>query len=229
MRSIKKYKKFAFYNKRLANHSLFSEIPSKILNFKKPKWESFKILKNKKKKLAINSVDYKVKSYKMGWSRLKSSFKDSLIVKNNINNSFDHNFKSSFWKKSLRIKRSFMKNSLFSSFLVLPEFRVNVFLWRLQVFNSTFEASQALQNELVLVNNKQVSKNYFLKKGDVISLKKEVLLNKTPEFSKILPFFEYDYYSKTFVIVLNWQDISPKDSYLFVNEFFDLKAFKSFL
>ena len=229
MRRLKKYKKFSFYDKTITNHSLLSSIPSKIYKFKKPKWQILQSFgKRKKQKLFINNSVSKLKSYKQGWSFLKAFYKKGHIEKNNLNLYFDNIIKTSFWKKYLKSKNQ-SKRLLFLTCLVLPHFRIDIFLWKALLFKSPYESRQALQNKLVLINNRSVSGNYILKKGDVISFTKNVQLNFTSEFVNIFPFVESDYYSKTFVVLTNWFDLNFKDCIFFTNQFFDLNSFKNYL
>ena len=102
-------------------------------------------------------------------------------------------------------KQNKSKRHLFLSGLILAEFRISIFLSRIQIFNSAYEASQALKNKQVLVNGKKISKNYLLKKGDIISILKFPTNSKSFfSYSKRLsPFYEYDYYTNTFVILFD--------------------------
>ena len=157
MRKITKYKKLSLYNKSRSNHSFLSELPKKIYSFKKTKWKILQSFgKETNRKLFINNLIIKLKSQKKEWSQLRSYYKDGLFVKNNLNNYFDNSFKSSFWKKNLKNKKSLNKKFLFLSCLVLPEFRLDILLWRLQFFKSPFQARQSIVNNEVFINNKKV-------------------------------------------------------------------------
>jgi ribosomal protein S4 len=230
MRKITKYKKLSFYNKSRSNHSFLSELPKKIYSFKKTKWKILQSFgKETNRKLFINNLIIKLKSQKKEWSQLRSYYKDGLFVKNNLNNYFDNSFKSSFWKKNLKNKKSLNKKFLFLSCLVLPEFRLDILLWRLQFFKSPFQARQSIVNNEVFINNKKVYGNSILKKGDVISFSETKKIALSDSNFKLLPYVEVDYYTKNIVVLMNWQDLKIEDCYYFINESFDLKKFKSFI
>jgi ribosomal protein S4 len=230
MRKITKYKKLSLYNKSRSNHSFLSELPKKIYSFKKTKWKILQSFgKETNRKLFINNLIIKLKSQKKEWSQLRSYYKDGLFVKNNLNNYFDNSFKSSFWKKNLKNKKSLNKKFLFLSCLVLPEFRLDILLWRLQFFKSPFQARQSIVNNEVFINNKKVYGNSILKKGDVISFSETKKIALSDSNFKLLPYVEVDYYTKNIVVLMNWQDLKIEDCYYFINESFDLKKFKSFI
>jgi ribosomal protein S4 len=121
------------------------------------------------------------------------------------------------------------KKFLFLSCLVLPEFRLDILLWRLQFFKSPFQARQSIVNNEVFINDKKVYGNSILKKGDVISFSETKKIDLSNFNLKLLPYVEVDYYSKNIVILINWQDLKIEDCYYFINESFDLKKFKSFI
>lgn len=231
MRRLKKYKKYSFYNKSKTNHSLFSVLPQKIKSFKKTKWlflqEFDKNLKSKK--LFINNSVLKVKSQGREISKLKNSYKSSWSTKNNLNLYFNNSFKNIFWKKALLKKNTMNKRTLFLSCLVYPEFKLDMLLYRLEFYNSNFQARQSIQNNEISVNGKRVSGNYVLKKGDVISFAKDKNFLSLQNPTKLFPFLEIDFYTKTIVVLVNWQDLKFDECYYFTNQFFDLQKFKKFI
>jgi|SaaInlStandDraft_1057018.scaffolds.fasta_scaffold125618_1 ribosomal protein S4 len=204
MRRFKKYKKYTFYNKSKSNHSFFSLLPQKIKSFKKTKWNSLQEFeKFPKKKFFINNKILKVKPQGGEIAKVRSFFKDSWLVNSHLNLYYNNAFKKSFWKKILSKTNTINKRMLFLSCLVYPEFKLDMLLYRLELFNSNFFARQAIQNGEVLVNNKKVSGNYILKKGDVISFLKNKHFLSLNESIKIFPFLEIDFYTKTIVLLSN--------------------------
>ena len=110
-------------------------------------------------------------------------------------------------KKKFKNKKSLNKKFLFLSCLVLPEFRLDILLWRLQFFKSPFQARQSIVNNEVFINNKKVYGNSILKKGDVISFSETKKIALSDSNFKLLPYVEVDYYTKNIVVLMNWQDL----------------------
>jgi len=229
MRRLKKFKKYNFYNKSKLNHSIFSKLPVKINSLKKSKWNLLKQFdKYSSTKIFINNGVSNLKSLNQEWSMLRNFYRDSLFVKNNINIYFDNNFKSKFWKKLLRDKKSLNKQTLFLLCLVYPEFRLDILLWRLDYFKSPFQSRQAINQNLISVNDNFVSGNYLLKKGDVVKILTNKIEVSISNSIKFFPFVEIDYYSKTIVVLCNWNDLKFEECFYFINQLFDLRKFKSF-
>lgn len=230
MRRTNKYHKFLFFSKKRINYTKFFKLDRKFQDLKKSKWDFSKnfFLKRSFKNLAINNLNYKVKSFRFGWFFLKKKFREKLLSKINLNLYFDNNFKKSYWKRSFSYDKNCLKKNLFLFFLISPEFRLNIFLWRLQIFKSPYESALAIKNKKVVIKGKVLSKNYLLKKGDIIQILKSPSVNFN-SLKKITPFYEYDYYTRTFIILYNWYDLSIKNFYFSYNQHFDLKSYQSFL
>ena len=50
--------------------------------------------------------------------------------------------------------------------LLKPEFRLDILLWRLKFFESSYQARQAINEKKVKVNQKRVAGNFFLSKSN---------------------------------------------------------------
>jgi ribosomal protein S4 len=103
----------------------------------------------------------------------------------------------------------------------------------LNFFASSYQAREAVNNKQIWVNNKNVAGNYYLKKGDVISLNTQFLLSAIL-FNKslhnfFLTFVEIDYYTKTIVVVKDLNELSLEDLYIVISHYFDLKKFRDYL
>ena len=125
---------------------------------------------------------------------------------------------------------------LLLNYLVKPLFRIDILLSRLHLFSSSYQARQFISNGYVKVNEKKVSGNLSLKKGDIISFnfsKIQSNLNFLNFFQRLLnnnlfySFIEIDYYTKTIVILKNVGDITVYDLNLLVTDFFDVYKLKS--
>ena len=249
MRFVNKYKG---YEKTTI---VFERFPLRILKFKRPKWKKIQKLivyrkksrpvkKSLLKKLArepenrffdafVNYLDpyswYKVKKYYENGRRIRSSvlklFDKTLVAK-------------SFSRSLRRSRKSFQVDDNYLKILVKPEYKLDILLWRLGFFRSSYQSSQAINEKKVLINNICVKKNTFLRKGDVItfsSLYKQdnlVIQRVKTRFLKsqsVLTFVEVDYYSNSIIIVKDLNDLGLEDLYLIVKDYYGLKKLRDCL
>jgi hypothetical protein len=73
----------------------------------------------------------------------------------------------------------------------------------LDYFKSPFQSRQAINQNLISVNDNFVSGNYLLKKGDVVKILTNKIEVSISNSIKFFPFVEIDYYSKTIVVLCN--------------------------
>ena len=249
MRFVNKYKG---YEKTTI---VFERFPLRILKFKRPKWKKIQKLivyrkksrpvkKSLLKKLArepenrffdafVNYLDpyswYKVKKYYENGRRIRSSvlklFDKTLVAK-------------SFSRSLRRSRKSFQVDDNYLKILVKPEYKLDILLWRLGFFRSSYQSSQAINEKKVLINNICVKKNTFLRKGDVItfsSLYKQdnlVIQRVKTRFLKsqsVLTFVEVDYCSNSIIIVKDLNDLGLEDLYLIVKDYYGLKKLRDCL
>ena len=167
MRNKYKYKAFLKYREIPQNVSIL-----KILKFKRPKWFLFKkqlvrmttkifLLKNfqkiTKKISFFDPFGYKIPTR---WAHLRFIYRENLIAKRKL-----------FYYFNLRSKKSYIKN-LNSTFL-LPrlEFKIDVLLWRIGIFESIAMARFALKNKYILLNGKPLTlSNYIVNYGDMMKV-----------------------------------------------------------
>ena len=223
--------------------------PQRIFNFRRSKWSKLqaKLLRSqsclfysakKKKQLKhhtsvsffnnfLNKVPYKF------WQKLRTHYKKGLQIKNNIRKLFDDNVKHKFFKKVLTSKKNRSLKNIILLSLVKPLFKLDVLLWNLNFYASSYQARQAINNKQISVNSKNVAGNYYLKKGDVIVLDPTFLIS-TILFNKslhnfFLTFIEIDYYTNTVVVIKNLNELSLEDLYVVILHYFDLKKFRDYL
>lgn len=222
--------------------------PQRIFNFRRSKWKKLqnKLLRaqqslfysaTKKKRLKtanssffdnfLNKVPYRF------WQKLRGHYKKGLQIKNNIRKLFDDNVHHQFFKKTLTSKKNHYLKDVILLTLVKPLFKIDILLWNLNFYASSYQARQAVNNKQIFVNNKHVNGNYYLKKGDVVCIESSFLLS-TILFKKslhnfFLTFVEIDYYTKTVVIVKDLNELSFEDLYIVILHFFDLKKFRDYL
>lgn len=253
MRFINKYKSYDKLS------SIFEKFPLRILKFKSTKWKkiqkmlTFKILrlkerfkrskrsrafsKPRRKKFFFDSFLTKV-SLKT-WYRVEKYYENGRRIKSAVSNMFDKSLPTRYFRKVLLLsKKASDVRHVYSDALLKPEFRLDILLWRLKFFESSYQACQAIDEKRVLVNGKQVNGNFFLSKGDVISFSWDYKLDNlcmravraNTLFSKvILTFVEVDYYSNTIIVIKSIKDLGPEDFYLLVKAFYSLKRVKDYI
>jgi ribosomal protein S4 len=209
-------------------------IPLRILKFKRPKWKRIqktitnlihkkKISFNTKKKI-VNPIFLK-KTYK-NWTKIKTKYKESLLLKRSVYSLFDFNIN----KKSLFTFNNNEAKATFLSFFMKLEFKVENLLWRLNFLNSCYSIKQLLNSGFILINFKKINNNYILKKGDIITFSTNLnyCINNFLISKKLFSFLEIDYYSKTIIILKNYNEITLEESTLFFSKFYNIKLLKDF-
>ena len=255
MRFVNKYKS---YDKLFF---IFDKFPLRVLKFKSTKWKRVQrllILKKSKQKKLLRGVKpvnskKKVRSFhkktffdtlliKVGvrtWYRVEKYYENGRRIKNIFHNAFDKSVLTSHFRTTLKFTRK-ASNTLYaySSTLLKPEFRLDILLWRLKFFNSSYQASQAIAEQKVAVNNKFVQGNFFLSKGDIIVFCPNFKLNnlnfhkkedKTLFSRLVSTSIEVDYYSNSIIILKNWEDLGKEDLYLSLKDSYSLKKIKDYI
>jgi ribosomal protein S4 len=245
MRFQNKYKS---YN-QLAQ--VFEEFPLRVLKFKNTKWKrvqkilSFKlpknILSNKKKKHKLKKFKdhLLVKVNFRTWEKVKDFYQSGRKITNLLFNTFDQAVSNTELRKSILCSKvSCEILNVYRQMLLKPEFRLNILLWRLNIFDSSCQATQAIHDKKILVNDKVVGSNFLLSKGDIIFLKlkcyrhnvnlKKSRLNFSPT-DVILSFVEIDYYSSHIVIIKSLENLGHDDLRFIRSESFNLKKIKDYI
>lgn len=243
---MRKENKYKIYK---VSGTCLKKFPLRILKFRRPKWGFLqKLLKSNlssqnifkqtkyngfsKKKIKSTLIDnFLIKKDLKRWSKVKTYYKTGFKYKNVLQNVFDRSIKFSFLKK--KSKNLVLKKDLILNYLIYPNFRLDILLWNLNFFASSFQARQAINNSGVLLNGKRIKANSFVTKGDIITFKKTInemyIFNEIVEkFSKnkiFLTFVEVDYYTKTIVVLKDYKELSVEDLYLLITEYIDLKNF----
>ena len=241
------HNKYKSYNELT---QIFEKFPLRILKFKSTKWKKIqKILSFKlPKKTSISKISYKSKKFKDNllvkvnyktWEKIKRFYQSGRKITNLLFNIFDQSISTTYLKKNiLNSKTSCEILNIYQEILLKPEFKLNILLWRLNIFCSSFQASQAIYNKKVQVNDKFVAPNFVLSKGDIISLKSKIyeknihIKKSKSNFSPsdvILSFIEIDYYSNNIVLLKNLKDLSQDDFYLIRTEFCNIKKIKDYI
>jgi len=239
--------KYKIYTQSSASFPKYSK---RIFNFRRSKWKKLqsKLLRHqyflfysnqKKKRLKqaqpqfFNSFLSKV-PYKF-WQKLRAHYKKGLQIKNNLRKNFDDSLQYNFFKKTFFSQKNQQLKTVVLLNLVKPLFKIDILLYCLNFYSSSYHARQAINNKTVWVNSKNVLSNHFLKKGDVVAIKAadgfsmSNLLFKKSLHNFFLPFVEIDYYTRTFVVVKDLKEISFEDLYIVASHYFDFKKLRDYL
>jgi len=223
---IQKQKSFNFYlcSKKRINKLKLKKLKTKLIqsNFKFDNSFFSKI----DSRLSFNNLKLQVPLKK--WERLENVYKHALALKRSYY--YLHNFNISYTqlKKFIFRIKQIDKRQQFLCSITQFDFRLDVLLWRLHFFKSTYEARTLINNGSVKVNSLFIKGNYFLQKGDVISFtgNLDYILNLKrlkKRFNEI-SFIEFDLYTNT-IIVLESLENRVVDSF-FMKENFNLDLFR---
>jgi ribosomal protein S4 len=210
---------------------------SRLINFKRPKWKKLQTLIKKKyslnKQLFLDHSCVQV-NYK-AWDKIKNYYKEGLKVINTYNCFYDKAINKTYLKKVLHLSKFKEKNKLFFLAFVKPIFRIDILLWKLSLLNSSYLGRQFLNSGIILVNNKCIQSNYFIKKGDIITFKLTsfcLLKSSIQSFSKnnlLFSFVEIDYYTNTIIVIKDFNSLNFSEISLIFKEFYNIKKIKDIL
>lgn len=242
MRFQNKYKTFT---KLLTT---FKEFPSRIIKFQRPKWKRLQILNKKtplkyKKKYKLRKKRKQINSFiKLAatkrWGSHEQKYMSSIKLKKCFDCLFDKAFSILFLKNLKFLNKKLYKLVSYCVYLAKPEFRVDIFFWRLNFFSSCYEARRYINNNKIKVNHKYIHPNYFLKKGDVIIFDSVLyfsknnfltLLDKKLKKTKFFSFLLVDRYLNTVILLKDYTELSSSELTLFVSTFYDVCQFKTFI
>lgn len=220
MRQISKYK-------NISRYFFLNKISKRVFNFKKSKWNFTKFLLDKYfinqskkkhnffwiKKSFLLQINFK------RWIKVKHFYANSCKEKKVFSILFDGSIKSRRFRSS--ILKTYSRFSELIQSRISHYFRVDFLLCFLLLFDSPFQARQFINNGNLILNNKKIISNIYVKKGDILQFvnfeKKELILQDRIDrsffpFNKFFFFFiEVDYYTNTIVVVKSLKDFSQND------------------
>lgn len=218
--------KYKIYQKSRKIIDLF---PKRILRFKRTKWKflkkSYRYASRRKR-----FCDFSSRAILRGkkFIRMKYTFKGLLLNKIQLMQMFGNAYNLKRAKKDL--KKSTVFSQTHNILLIKQLFRLDILLWKLHIFGTLLESITSINKHFILVNNKPVTPEYFLKEGDVIKLdyklnfpKIKYVLGKKRTgkyrfFPMLYPFVEFDFYLGSIVIIKNFEEVSFKESSFFISK-----------
>lgn len=228
--------KDSFFKKKLIKNLNFKSVQlSKKLLLVKSKKKLTKKVKIKKKFFFNNLI---LQVFFRRWFKLNKKYSENLRLKRITSQIFDNSIKNKFFKKELKSNKSHFFKKQFCKLFIKPIFKVNVLLTKLLFFTSVYEANKLIQNKKILLNGRLIIQpNIFLKKGDLITFShysgtdfKKLInnLNSSVFFSFFYNFVEVDHYSKTLVILKDYDSLSSQDINLIYKKYLNLKYFSDY-
>lgn len=192
----------------------------------------------KQKKIKKSYFSLKTVLFTRRWKFYKLKYKNTVLTKKYFKCLFDQALSQHFYKKikSLNPKLNKLLNYLF--FILKPEFRLDIFLWRLHFFSSCHQSRNAINNKQILINGKKTHPNYYIKKGDIVTFKcnnffKQPIYKNNLKLSFVntflMTFVEFDFYTNTIVILKNVNDLNENDIFLLNNSDLNISNINSII
>lgn len=224
-------RKEARFKKYISSGRFFTKTTlNKVFKLKRSKWKSFK-LKFFIKKSVIKFYTLKKQKTKLKtWENKKLYFKNFIKGKRLLDLKFNLFLKVS---KMLRSSKFLKRKNEKLRFLFIQNFyRLDALLFFLNIAKSIHQARQLLNSGFFKINNRPVFFTKKLKKGDIITfniikiqkfLNTNVILNLSEFNNQVYSFIEFDFYTNSFIILKNENEISTSDLSLFLKERFEIK------
>lgn len=238
--------------KNFSKHFLpLSVLPvNKLFKFYKSKWKKvqtnlileykkFNLIykfKNKKrffrKKKSFIKNHSKLNCTSRRWVKYKFFFRNALNLKKKFKLLFGNTFTNWDLKKLFLYKTKKTYSQVVQNFLLKPEFKINILLWRLNFFSSCFNVQKNIKKGIILVNKLKIKFNISLVLGNIIEIPKLSLFTFSRILKKIVIFYtflEIDYYTNTIIIVKDLKELNSKDFYLLTRNIYNLFSLKNFI
>ena len=182
----------------------------------------------------INRVglsNFKLQSSLKKWDRINDTQKISLNVRRHLYQTYDYSISLRQIKKQIFLDKETSNRIEFFKKILKFEFRIDIMLLKTRFFNSTSECRKFINNKNVKVNSKFIKGNYFLTKGDIITIDNystnfEIKLSKLKKTFLIYNCFEIDYHTNTIIVLRSFDEISESELPFFFKKYFDIQNFK---
>jgi ribosomal protein S4 len=227
----------ARYQIYLKAKGLIDNFPKRLWFLKRPKWKTFCLFKKFKRRYKfINYFSPAISKNKYKFIKMELYYGNCLLSKTKLLQFYDFSYNLKKAKKDILFLKNFKYKNLFKYLIFKQVYRLDVILWRLNIYSSTFEARQAIQKKFVLVNNKKSSIHYLIKNGDIIKLldnkysfKIRQILNTFKLYPKYYSFLEFDAYTGAFIVIKNFQECILDDISVTLPRYINFNAFFNFL
>lgn len=162
------------------------------------------------------------------WDRQKKRFSKELSMKRLLFIIYDRSIKLKFWREQTKTYK--IRENLVGNFLIKPYFRLDILLWFLGFFSSSYQVRQFCRSRFIFLNGVVTLETPFLKRGDLViidslAIKKSKKLRRKYSSPKImLTFLEVDYYMWTVNIVGEISNLSNDDYLVILRKYFNLKS-----
>lgn len=203
------------------------KLSRRILEFKRPKWKkikkhlsrSFRYKRRKGKFIRIfaQKPARKPNIFKQpvffGWHKVKNSFKDKINLGRTflILNDYNRRKKAILQREKFTVRLERSKAIFLRRFFEPEYFISSVFLAISPSHAKKYKESRILYKNEVVCEGKD-----FLKKGDLLTINGKIIKfskirKKFNNFEHLSSFYEYDYYTQSFVILKDYEEIDEKD------------------
>lgn len=225
MRKISKFKIF------LKTFEFYRCYPNKLLKLNTSKWikikNSFKKSLKKRTFLDFSKLHLKQKKFEK-----VSRFRIKKKIFSTLGQLYDQSLNFNELRLYLKRKKNLNHLLIFKKIFLRIEYRIDIFLWRHSICSNLYDARIKINTGKILINNKKIKQNTFLKKGDIVSINfkfnSKNLINATTSLSFYNSFVEIDYYTNTFIILKNFYELNLNELALFIPKRLDLtKTYKS--
>lgn len=206
------------YRVLVKSKKIIDNYPKRIKLFKRVKWKKFRS-RNRYKIRRYRFKNFFIRSFskkRYRFIRMKKYYKQSIIRKIRLQQMYNNSYNFKRLERYLMKNKSLSYINLIRHILVFNLFFLEILLWNMHFYKTTYEARYNINMGFVLVNNKRVQANYFLKLGDIITLKARTVDFKTnfkkyKLFAKFRSYIEFNLYTLTMVVVKDFTHFNLDD------------------
>ena len=225
---VKNRKRLAYFFRLLTTKKKSNNINIKNRRIKK----SSKLIENKNVIKYFSITIFKLQSLLKKWERLSHNHKDSLSFKQYFYQCFNHHIKYKLLKKQIFSAKNLNNKQSFFKQILKTEFRIDILLYKLRFFKSSFETRKFLNENLIKVNGRTIKGNYIVKIGDVITLNHKLKLEYKHNLKRLKKtfllynFLEIDYFTGTIIILRSFDKMPESEFCFFFKNYFDIYKFR---
>lgn len=206
------------YQVLIKSKKIIDNYPKRIKLFYRVKWKKF-ITRNRYKIRRYKFKNFFIRSFskkRYRFIRMKKYYKQSMIRKIRLQQMYNNSYNFKKLEKYLIKSKSLSYIDLLTNILAFNLFFLEILLWNMHFYKTTYEARYNIDMGFVLVNNKKVQANYFLKLGDIITFTNKTIDFKTnfkkyKLFEKFHSYVEFNLYTLTIVVVKDFTNFNLDD------------------